>query len=263
MPGSIAAPEPAARAFRAAGASSLGGFIDEHVADQWYSWAMSNYKETVLALATNFDCRSVLEIGGGRSPLLSEDQLAEARLDCTVNDISEAELRQCPAWAGKLCFDIAGDATPPAQFDLIFSRMVQEHVGSAEKCYRNIFRLLRPGGIALNFHPTLFAAPFIVNYLVPSRLSAAILDIFGARLTDAEEPYPKFPARYSWCRASARIVGRLRAIGFSETFIVPFYGHGYFRKIPLIRDLDDWLAKTAKARGARFLSSYAYTIVRK
>jgi SAM-dependent methyltransferase len=224
---------------------------------------MSNYKETVMALASNFQCRNLLEIGGGRSPLLSEDQLAAAGLDCTVNDVSEAELRQCPAWADKLCFDIAGDETPQAQFDLIFSRMVQEHVSSAEKCYRNIFRLLRPGGIALNFHPTLYAAPFVVNYLVPSRLSAAILHIFGARLTDAEAPYPKFPARYSWCRATARIAGQLQTIGFSEISIVPFYGHGYFRKLPLIREADDWLAKMAKARGARLLSSYAYTIVRK
>jgi SAM-dependent methyltransferase len=258
MPDTIAMPVP-----RAAADSTLGGFIREHVADQWYSWAMSNYKEMVMALATNFDCRNVLEIGGGRSPLLSKDQLAQARLDCTVNDVSEAELRQCPAWAGKLCFDIAGDDTPQAQFDLIFSRMLQEHVSSAGKCYGNIFRLLRPGGIALNFHPTLYAPPFAVNYLIPSRLSAAILHIFGARLTDAEEPYPKFPARYSWCRASARIAGKLRTIGFSEIFIVPFYGHGYFRKIPVLRDIDDWFAKMAKARGASFLSSYAYTIVRK
>lgn len=263
MPGSVTIPEPAACASGAAGDLNLGRFIREHVADQWYSWAMSNYKETVLALATNFGCRNLLEIGGGRSPLLSKGQLAVARFDYTVNDVSGAELRQCPAWADKLCFDIAGDETPQAQFDLIFSRMLQEHVSSAEKCYRNIFRLLRPGGVALNFHPTLYAAPFVANYLIPSRLSAAILHIFGARLTDAEEPYPKFPARYSWCRASARIAGKLRAIGFSEIFIVPFYGHGYFRNIPLIRDVDDWIAKMAKERGARLLSSYAYTIVRK
>lgn len=263
MPGSVAMPEPAARGSGVAGESSLGGIIREVIADQWYSWAMANYKEMVMALATRFECRKLLEIGGGRSPLLSRDQLAAARLDFTVNDVSEAELRQCPAWADKLCFDIAGDETPPGQFDLVFSRMVQEHVSNAEKCYRNIFRLLRPGGIALNFHPTLYAAPFVVNYLIPSRLSAAILHIFGARVTDAEEPYPKFPARYSWCRASARVAGKLRAIGFSEIFIVPFYGHGYFRNIPLVREADDWLAKMAKARGARFLSSYAYTIVRK
>lgn len=263
MPRSVTASEPTARAAKTPGIPGLANFIREHVADRWYSWAMSNYKQTIMALATAFDCRDLLEIGGGRSPLLSQSQVADAGFHYTVNDISEAELRRCPDWADKACFDVAGDATPPAQFDLVFSRMVQEHIGSAEKCYRNIFRLLRPGGIALNFHPTLYAAPFVINYLMPSQLSAAVLAVLGSRLTDAEEQYPKFPARYHWCRASARVADKLQRIGFSEIFIVPFYGHGYFHRLPVIRGVDDVLAKFAMARDARLLSSYAYTIVRK
>ena len=263
MPGSVIATEPDARSCGLTGEPSLGAFLRERIADRWYSWAMSNYKDMVLALATAYHCRDLLEIGGGRSPLLSERQIAELGLEYTVNDISEAELDQCPGWADKLCFDIAGDTAPPGQYDLIFSRMVQEHVRSAENCYRNIFRLLRPGGIALNFHPTLYAAPFVINYLIPSQLSAAILKAVGLRLTDAEEEYPKFPARYSWCRATAGIHAKLRRIGFAEIFIVPFYGHGYFRKVPIIREIDDTMAQLAKRRNASVLSSYAYTIVRK
>ena len=109
------------------------------------------------------ELRERYEAIGGRSPLLDEPQIAAAGLNYTVNDISETELSHCPDWAEKICFDIAGDAAPAGQYDLIFSRMVQEHVRSAEKCYNNIFQLLRPGGIALNFHPTLFAVPFVFD----------------------------------------------------------------------------------------------------
>jgi SAM-dependent methyltransferase len=260
---SDAAPLAAVSPGIAANGPSLEAFVGERIAERWYSWAMANYPDTVLALAATYQCRDLLEVGGGRSPLLDGPRLAAAGLNYTVNDISETELRHCPEWADKVCFDIAGDPAPTGQYDLIFSRMVQEHVRSGRKYYRNIFQLLRPGGIALSFHPTLYAVPFVINYLIPSGLSAAILKSLGSRLTDAEEQYPKFPARYRWCRASAGVAARLRGIGFSEISVVPFYGHGYFRNLPLVREVDDFVARAARASRTTLMSSYAYTIVRK
>src|SRR5690606_5853440 len=118
--------------------------------------------DTVLDLARILNARSLLEVGGGRSPLLTERELARHDIRYTANDISERELERAPNWVGKACFDIQ---TPDhaqieqyaGQFDLIFSRMVMEHVPSYQRAYRNIFTLLQPGGVAIAFHPVLFA----------------------------------------------------------------------------------------------------------
>src|SRR5262249_1621617 len=156
-----------------------------------------------------FRCTNLLELGGGRSPLFFKSEIDDLGANYTVNDISERELAAAPPWVTKVCFDAAGEASVHQQYDLVFSRMVLEHVPSAESLYRNVFNLLSRGGICLNFHPTLFAVPFVINLLLPSRLSQIVLSAFGALVTDAESEYPKFPARYDWCRSSPAIQRRL------------------------------------------------------
>jgi SAM-dependent methyltransferase len=271
MPAESIGPVPPDRIAAGAGPSSrspaaglpLREFAREHVAGRWYTWAMENYKSTLLALVRAYGCRSLLEVGGGRAPLLGEDEVRALGIRYTVNDISEAELKLCPAWADKVCFDIAGAGTPAGAYDLIFSRMVLEHVQRGERAYRNIHSLLRAGGIGLNFHPTLFAPPFVINLLLPSALSEMLLRLFGAYVTDADGPYPKFPAKYSLCRSTAGTAQRIKSFGFSEVFIAPFYGHGYFRRIPLLGAFDDCLGNLARNADFRPYTSYAYSLVRR
>lgn len=242
---------------------ALRRFIDEHVQGSWYTWAMDNYKPTIIAIIRNFGCRSVMEIGGGRSPLLTEDEVRALGIRYTVNDISQHELDLCPSWADKMCFDIAGPSCPPGSFDLAFSRMVLEHVRHGGRAYENIFRLLVPGGIGLHFHPTLFAPPFIINYLLPDGLSRKVLSVAGLRLTDTQVEYPKFPAYYSWCRSTSKVRQQIRAIGFADVQLASFFGHGYFRKVPGLRVVDDWLSTAAQRRNLGWYTSYSYTIVQR
>ena len=77
-------------------------------------WAWDEYKSTVLAMVE--ECREcgrhiggavrLMEIGGGRSPLLTP---AEAGIELIVNDIDAGELARAPEVFEKAQFDIAGE----------------------------------------------------------------------------------------------------------------------------------------------------------
>lgn len=222
--------------------------------------AWQKYKGVVEEVCALPWVSTVLEIGGGRSPLLSIGEIKQLNLNYAVNDISERELGKCPDYMDTLCFDIAGDV-PTKQFDFIFSSMVFEHIKDSKKAYENIYNLLKPGGLCLNFHPTLFALPFVINQIIPDRLSSIILRLFFPVRTD--DGIPKFPANYSWCFAADFQEKRIRNIGFSDVRIIPFYGHGYFRKIPILHQIDTAISRLAQKQDFSLLASYAYTVVSK
>jgi SAM-dependent methyltransferase len=206
----------------------------------------------------------LIEIGGGRDPLLTPREARAAGVAYTTNDISERELSLGPAEFAKARFDVAGevDATQHEAYDLVISRMVMEHVRGAPRAWANIAGLLAPGGVALAFHPTLYAPPFVINWLAPEALTGPVLRVFFDDRNDSKQP--KFPARYELCTTNpAKVESALRAAGFREALSVPFWGDRYFRHIPGIRTANDALSALAEARDWRWLTSYAYTTGRK
>jgi SAM-dependent methyltransferase len=235
-------------------------------------WAWDNYRPTVLALAQtclNSGCHHqgrvrLLEVGGGRGPLLTPAEAEAAGIELTGNDIDARELSLAPAQFNKAQFDVAGDIDPSweGRFDLIISRMVFEHVRNAPLAWANMRRLLAPGGVALAFHPTLYAPPFVINRLLPERLTARILRFFFPDRHD--DGYPKFPARYEMCFSDpAKVAPILSGCGFSQVLIAPFWRHGYFRHIPLLREADAALQHLAERNDWRALTTYAYTLARR
>jgi SAM-dependent methyltransferase len=121
--------------------------------------AYLQYKSIVSALATN---RSLLEIGAGRRPLMTSAEIKQQNIDYVANDIIKSEMDFIQFPVKKAVFDICGDLPPECldSFDVICSKMVQEHVKSGNRLYHNIFRLLKSGGVAINFHPTLYYPHF-------------------------------------------------------------------------------------------------------
>ncbi len=240
--------------------------------DSSEAWAWDNYRPTVLAFVDA--CRQagrhrdgkvrLLEIGGGRGPQLTPEQARELGVELTVNDIDERELALAPAGFDTACFNVAGEFDPRlrGQFDLIISRMVFEHVRNARQAWRNACDLLAPGGVALAFHPTLYCPPFVVNLLMPETVTSRLLKVFFPNRHD--DDYPKFPARYELCYGDqARLEPILRACGFSSALVAPFFGHGYFRDIVGLRELDAGFSNLAERRDWRQFTSYAYTIARR
>jgi SAM-dependent methyltransferase len=220
--------------------------------------AYRQYKNIVTALATN---RRLLEIGAGRRPLLTPEEIRERNIRYTANDIMQHELDLIPFAVDKAVFDSCGGIPPECTgcFDVICSKMVQEHVNSGEKFYRNILKLLSNGGVALNFHPTLYSLPFLINRAFPEHLTRMVLRVLKPERNGRK--IPKFPARYELCYSSATTASIISRIGFSAVHIIPFYHHEYFAGIPGLRALDNALSAWARRRNIRALSSYAYTVV--
>lgn len=238
------------------------------VSPNWHSeWAWDNYEPTILGMASQFGLRRICEIGGGRDPLFTQAQAADAGIEFIVNDIDAGELALTPPGLKTAHFDIAGDLTEPdavrGSYDMMVSRMVFEHIDGVEQAWRNIHALLAPGGVALAFFPTLWAPVFALNHILPENASRAIVHaLFPARRDGGGDP--KFPALYDWCRGSpALLTPMLNRAGFGDVHVQRFWGHGYFDRMPGLKQLDHAFNALAARIGWNLVTTYAYVVVRK
>lgn len=147
----------------------------------------------------------------------------------------------------------------PGGYDLIFSKMLAEHVPSGETFHRNVRRLLASGGVAFHFFPTLYAPPFVVNRLLPERLAERFLHLLQSG-REKEGKHAKFPAYYSWCRGPMPLqIKKFERLGYRVDEYIGFFGHeGYYMKLPVLakvhRALSNWLVH----HPAPWLTSFAY-----
>jgi SAM-dependent methyltransferase len=248
-------------------ASALATYF-RGVSPDWHSqWAWDNYEPTILGLARQLGLRRLCEIGGGRDPLFTREQAAAAGIEFVVNDIDAGELALTPSGLKTARFDIAGDLSEPdavrGGYDMMVSRMVFEHVDGVERAWRNIHALLAPGGVALAFFPTLWAPVFALNHVLPEAVSRGIVHaLFPARREGGDDP--KFPALYDWCRGNpAQLTPMLNRAGFTDVHIQRFWGHGYFDRMPGLKQLDHAFNALAARAGWNLVTTYAYVVVRK
>lgn len=232
----------------------------------YHAWAWTNYKRIIADLSRQFSAHRLIEIGGGRDPLFNTREIADLGVEMTINDIAPGELGVLPPEYQTACFDVAGNISSVADlrntFDLAFSRMVFEHVADGQRAWTNLYELLAPGGVGLAFVPTLYALPFVLNWMLPPKVAAAVVKLIYHHRTDSEDPI--FPAHYSWCFADTkRLQPMLSAIGYREVVVQPFYGHGYYRFFPVIRDIHERFTSVALKRDWRAIASFAYIAARK
>jgi SAM-dependent methyltransferase len=211
-------------------------------------------------------CTSVLEIGAGANPTLSPGDLAGRGLRYTTNDRSAGELDKAPAAYQTLLLDMATaqrTALPRGEFDLVFSRMVNEHVADGERYHRNIFEVLRPGGVSAHCFSTLYALPFVANRLLPERLASRVLDLVNPRDRYQQD---KFPAHYSWSRGpTRRMIRRLTGLGYTVVAYDGYFGHPYYNHPALrpVRAVEEAKAAWLCRHPIPALTSYAVVILRK
>ena len=115
----------------------------------------------------------VAELGAGAKPLVGDADKWGFVNHRVVIDISADELAKAgtdvETRVADLCQPIA---TGHNSYDLVFSNMLCEHLADPRTFHENCFNLLRPGGLSVHFFPTLFAFPFVINKLIPERLSS-------------------------------------------------------------------------------------------
>jgi SAM-dependent methyltransferase len=207
--------------------------------------------------------RSILEVGGGRTPTLGVAEMRAKDIQYTVNDIEADELALLNSAYDTLCFDMSASLPPEVsdrRFDLIFSRMVNEHVADGAAYYSNILRLLKPGGLTVHFFATFFSVPTLVNRFAPEAVAARLQAFAFSR----SHRYEKFPARYSWCRGpSASMLRRFHAIGYEVEDYLGYFGHGYYSRIPVLHKLEQTKARWLVRHPVNALTSYAVAALRK
>ena len=226
--------------------------------DLYCDAAGAEHKERCRRLIVERGYRRVLEVGGGRSTLFSPQEAAALGVDYTVLDVSAEELTRVPGGFRTVHADICDPAVVEraGTFDFALSIMVAEHVRDGEAMHANLFALLRPGGAAFHWFPTLFCPVFVANRLMPERAAAWLL-----RRTVRQER-PKFPARYSRCRGPTAGMRRmLLGQGWVIEEYRPFYGTHYTDRLPVLGRLDRALAAWAARRRNPHLTSYAYLVL--
>ena len=252
--------QPVVSAVEALPLSEYVEIMAEHRSSEW---AWGHYKDVLADLLRIRDAKSIMEIGAGRFPLFDRSEIVHFGVEYIANDVDPAELAQAPTEVEKACFDISStnateiDALSEG-IDLTFSKMVFEHVSDTRQAYRNIYRMLSPNGICLNFHPVLFSLPFVINYLSPTAPAERLLRRLSPKRNHNEQP--KFPAKYNYCRVSRSFRNTLRSIGYREVWQLPFWFHEYFARFPGLQQCDRIINKIAERGNWTPLASYCYTI---
>ncbi|GAB5400846.1 MAG: hypothetical protein Aureis2KO_24310 [Aureisphaera sp.] len=204
----------------------------------------------------------VCDVGGGANPMLEKEYVSQQGLDYSLLDISQGELDKAPKNYRKILADISSpEFHSDQEFDLIFSKMLAEHIYDAENFHKNVLSLLSDKGMAVHFFPTLFAFPFVVNYLIPERLANKLLNLFSPR---DRYQYGKFPAYYHWCYGPSRKqLNRFISLGYEIVEYRGFFGHSYYNRIKPLKKLHNLKTNYLVSHPKSFFTSYAYVVLKK
>ncbi len=227
--------------------------------------AWSDLPDTVRRLAAREDVTRVGDLGGGANPILDLGFIAERGLDYAVLDASAEELAKAPAGYTT----VVADATDPGvaarlePFDLIASGFVAEHIARPAGFHATVRALLRPGGLAVHLFPTLYEPAFLVNLLIPERVTDRVLQLVQPG-REPEGAHAKFRPYYRWCRGpSRRQLARLESAGFEIVDYTGYFGHGYFRAFAPADRLEQRLAHALIRHPIPALTSYGCVVLRR
>ena len=248
----------------AAGQSSTGETsIRYFTVDDFPGWgAAPSFLDTLVA---RYAPKTILEVGSGANPTMSIDDVRRWNIQYITSDIDENELKKADSIYTTYCMDFSQGVVPAdltGRFDLIFSRMVNEHVKDGRLYHSNIFRMLAPGGIAVHAFSTLYALPFLVNYMMPVALSEKVLKFFSPR--DVYQ-HGKFPAYYSWSRGpTGRSIAGFRKIGYEVISYDGYFGHEYYRhKSKFIHRLERLKSQLMLKVQTPMFCAYGVVVLRK
>lgn len=225
--------------------------------------AWTNYIAYLTELILRKKPQKICEIGGGANPCIALEFIRKHNIEYTVMDISSEQLAKAPDGYRKVLGDITSDNIEHLQndYDFVFSLMLAEHIKDGEKFHANVHRILKPGGTAFHFFPTLYSLPFLANKYMPENFSYHLLKfLFQER--DNQGKHGKFPAYYSWCYGpSKKNIARFKALGYEIDSFTGFFGHGYYQKIPPLHFLSRLITKLLLLFPISHLTSYGYVVL--
>ena len=228
--------------------------------------AWTGFEQRLRSLLETTGAKDVCELGGGANPTLNIDYVTTRGVRYSILDISRDELAKAPPG-----YDLVqADVTDPAldmydRYDLVFSKMLAEHVNNARRFHSNVHKMLRPGGVAFHFFPPLYAFPFILNRLFPEQLAERLLNILQPGIRAREGRKAKFPAFYDWCLGPTdRQFARFESLGYDILEYTGYFGHSnYYRRLPPLQKASQALSGFLLKHPLSSLTSFAYLVIRK
>lgn len=223
-----------------------------------------SYASMLVDLAKEHGAQAVGELGGGANPVLADTSTWGFVPTRAVYDISVAEMDKAGDDLDKrqadLCEPLGG---PGGEYDLVFSKMLCEHLPDPETFHRNCFHLLRPGGRSVHFFPTLYALPFVLNRLVPEQAARRLLSVVQPDRLD-NPLTEKFPAYYRWCHGpTGRMLQRYEELGFEVERWRAGFGHSYYRRLGPVDRLEAAKTSFLLRHPVPSLTSFAALVLRK
>jgi SAM-dependent methyltransferase len=206
--------------------------------------------------------KRVCEIGAGANPALGSDAIRKHGLTFRAVDQVEGELSKSGMGETSV-YDVCASApVPGAPYDLIFSRMTAEHFRDPQRAYANMFEALAPGGLSIHSFATLYALPFVLNRVLPDRVSDFLFNRFSPR---NRERHDKFKAYYSHCRGPMENqLQFFRNLGYDIVEYRAHFGHNYYApKLPLLHLVHRQATKLLLKAPIAFFVSYATVILRR
>jgi hypothetical protein len=203
-------------------------------------------------------------VGSGANPTLSADLVSSLNIRYTANDVSTEELGKADGVYDRWVCDLSRDSIPErmrGRFDLVFSRMVNEHISDGHAYHANIHALLKPNGLAAHCFSTLYALPFAANRILPDALGGLLWQVFAPRPTYKTR---KFRAYYDWSRGPSReALSRFEKLGYEVVEYRGYFGHSYYARVPLLHWLECLKTRILLAKPIPALCSYGMMIARK
>jgi SAM-dependent methyltransferase len=228
--------------------------------DEFEGW--DKFPAFIEEVIAGNSAKRVCEIGAGANPAIDRDAIGKYGLTFRAVDQVEGELVKSGR-AETSVYDVCAEApVPGAPYDLIFSRMAAEHFRDPGCAYTNIFEALAPGGLAVHSFATLYALPFVLNRVLPDRVSDFLFNRFSPR---DRERHDKFKAYYSHCRGPMESqLQFFRNLGYDILEYRAYFGHNYYApRLPLLHLVHRQTTKLLLKAPIAFLVSYATVILRR
>lgn len=214
--------------------------------------------------------RSFCDVGGGANPIVSSRKIGQLGLEYVILDDSAEELAKAPL--GYQTFnasvlDPAGVSellSERGAFDVVTSRWAAEHMPDGRAFHQQVFDMLKPGGAAVHLFPTLYSPVFLLNRILPTDLSGALLERGSRGGRSDSGRHAKFRSYYSWCRGpGSRQRARLQSVGFTIERYIGFFGHGYYRRVKPIDRLHRAVTDVLLAHPLASMTSFALVVLRR
>lgn len=233
--------------------------------EEFPGWVWSpNHKAYFESFFRQHEPKTVLEIGSGANPTLTPEYVHEHGLSYITSDVDAKELEKADPAFQRRVLDLSVQVENPdllGKFDCILSRMVNEHISDGEQYHRNIYNMLKPGGISAHCFSTLWNLPLAANRLLPEVVSEFLLQLYSPR---NKHQNGKFKAYYSWSRGPSRnMIDRFEGLGFEVLQYTGYFGHNYYRTIPFLHRLEMRKAEALLKYPIPMLCAYSTLILRK